>query len=73
MAAAPDRDPYYYRRTPLAWLADLLIVALAILLVIWALAYDTWPLWMVRLSWAGAIVAGFALSLHALRRIVGRP
>jgi len=52
---------------------DVLIVVLAIALAIWTLVDDTLPAWFFRLSLGAAIVAGVALTLHALHRLSGRP
>jgi hypothetical protein len=51
---------------------DVLVVVVAVALTIWALVDSTLPAWLVRLSWAGAIVAGLSLALSALLRIVAR-
>lgn len=48
---------------------DVLIVLAAVALTLWALIDDTLPAWLVRLSWAGAVLAGFALALMALTRL----
>lgn len=60
-------------RPPLGVLRDVLVVLIALALTLWVLIDDTPPAWLVRLSWAGAIVAGVALALAALQRLAGRP
>lgn len=56
-------------RTPLAMLVDAIIVIAAVALGIWFALDDTIPEWLIRLSWAGAIVAGFGLALICLKRL----
>jgi len=52
---------------------DVLIVVLAVVLAIWTLTDDTLPEWFIRLGIGAAVVAGAALTLHALQRLSGRP
>jgi len=60
-------------RASLGVLRDVLIVLVALALTLWVLIDDTLPAWLARLSIAGAIVAGLALTLAALQRLTGRP
>lgn len=62
-------EPTMTRATRIATIRDLVIVLAAIALTLWVLIDDTLPAWLVRLSVAGAVLAGFALALHALARL----
>jgi hypothetical protein len=57
----------------LSTVRDVLIVLAAVALTLWTLIDDTLPAWLLRLSIAGAVLAGFALALMALQRLSGRP
>jgi len=65
-------EPTGYSRANLGVLRDVLIVLVAIALTLWVLIDTTPPAWLIRLSWAGAIVAGLTLALGALHRLSGR-
>lgn len=53
-------------------LAGAVIVIAAVVLAVYFLIDDTPAAWLVRLSWAGAIVAGFGLALYALADLLDR-
>lgn len=65
-------EPSGYRAS-LGVVRDVLVVLVALTLTLWTLLDDTLPPWLIRLSVAGALVAGFALTLAALQRVSGRP
>lgn len=55
----------------LARIANVVIVVAAVVLTVVFLADDTPAEWLVRLAYAGAIVAGFGVALYALADVIG--
>lgn len=52
---------------------DLILLVLAVVVGIYFIADDTPEAWLVRVSWAAAIVAGVGVLFAALHRLSGRP
>jgi hypothetical protein len=73
MTTPNDYRDGYHAGVTIGRIRDVVIVVVAVLLTIWTLTDDTLPDWLVRLSFAGAIVAGLTLALGALHRLSGRP
>jgi hypothetical protein len=70
---AEHRDPASHAETSQSMsdrIVALIVIAIATFTAVYFLIDDTPVGWAVRLAWAGAITAGAAVTVHAIRRLI---
>jgi ABC-type transport system involved in cytochrome c biogenesis permease subunit len=65
-------QPTRRRPWPATAFVDVLILVAGVALGIYFVVEDELESWLIRLSWAGALVAGLAVVLYSVARLIDR-